>query len=97
MSLPIDQQIVHAWEIHNRITLALIDGLPEGGFQAVPLASRGRTVARQLAHMNAVRTGWLHYHQTGKHPTRPDKDKAAEPTREQLRQAFIESGEAVAG
>ena len=58
-------RLVAAWQRHNEIDLALIAAIPDAGLAAVPLASRGRTVAAQLVHMNAVRFGWLHYHTTG--------------------------------
>lgn len=42
------EQILSAWRVHNGINLLLLRGIPEKGFQAVPLASRGssRTCAR---------------------------------------------------
>lgn len=88
-------QLVAAWQRHNEINLTLIAAIPDAGFAAVPLASRGRTVAAQLVHMNAVRVAWLHYHTTGQRPTRPPRDENA-GGREQLAAAFAESGAAVA-
>jgi uncharacterized damage-inducible protein DinB len=86
--------IVAAWRRNNEIDLALIAAIPDAGFAAVPLASRGRTVAAQLVHMNEVRTGWLHHHRTGERPPRAARE--GEPGREQLASAFAASGEAVA-
>ncbi len=62
------RQIINAWRTHNKINLLLIRSIPAKGFSAVPLASKGRTVAEQLIHMNKVRLGWMHYHKTGKRP-----------------------------
>ena len=89
------QQILNTWRIHNQINLLLIEAIPDAGFEAVPLKSRGRTVARQLQHMHDVRMGWLHYHTTGKRPKRNADAKSSEPSRDSLKNAFAESGQAV--
>ena len=67
-------RIVAAWRRHNEINLLLISSIPNDGFQAIPLNSRGRNVGAQLDHMNSVRLGWLHYHATGKRIKRSSKD-----------------------
>lgn len=54
-------QILQAWQINNAINVKLIQQIPTKGFDAVPLASRGRTVAGQLAHMHKVHSGWLQF------------------------------------
>ncbi len=43
-------QILNTWRVHNRINLYLLQEIPEKGFQAVPLGSRGRNVAQQFSH-----------------------------------------------
>lgn len=48
------EQILHTWDVHNSINLYLIGKIPAGGFAAVPLNSKGRTVEEQLVHMNRV-------------------------------------------
>jgi uncharacterized damage-inducible protein DinB len=88
-------RIVAAWLRHNEINLTLISAIPDAGFAAVPLASRGRTVAAQLVHMNEVRLGWLHHHATGQRPPRPPRE-ADGGGRERLAAAFAASGAAVA-
>jgi len=89
------ERLIASWRRNNEIDLALIAAIPDAGFAAVPLASRGRTVAAQLAHMVSVREGWLHYHATG---TRSKSGRRAggDPCRDELRAAFERSGEAVA-
>ena len=87
-------RIVAAWRRHNEINLLLISSIPNDGFQAVPLNSRGRNVAAQLDHMNSVRLGWLRYHATGKRPKRPRKDHVL--SRSVVSRAFKASGESVA-
>jgi uncharacterized damage-inducible protein DinB len=44
------QQLLTTWRVNNRIDLQLIAAIPAKGLAAVPLASRGRTVARQFVH-----------------------------------------------
>ncbi|MDZ7291169.1 MAG: DinB family protein [candidate division KSB1 bacterium] len=89
-------QILTTWKVHNDINLYLIQVIPSAGFKAVPTNSKGRTVAEQLVHINRVRLGWLHYHRTGKRPMRAGV-KGANPTRAQLKKAFVDSGRAVSG
>lgn len=50
--------IVETWQIHNRILLYLLDGIPPEGLadSAVP---KQRTVADHLAHIHNVRLMWL--------------------------------------
>lgn len=55
------EQVLQAWRVNNAINLKLVSAIPKKGFDAVPLASRGRTVAKQLAHMQKVHSGWLKY------------------------------------
>ena len=55
------EQVLQAWRVNNVINLKLVSAIPKKGFDAVPLASRGRTVAKQLAHMQKVHSGWLEY------------------------------------
>ena len=55
------EQVLQAWRVNTAINLKLVNAIPKKGFDAVPLASRGRTVAKQLAHMQKVQAGWLRY------------------------------------
>ncbi len=88
-------QILNTWRVHNKINLYLLGEIPAKGFQAVPLASKGRTVAKQFAHMNKVRAGWLHYHTTGKRPKSSTVEKDELRNRSKLLAAFRQSGKAV--
>lgn len=60
--------MLDAWNANNKITLLLINAIPQKGFSSVPSGSHGRTVMEQLVHINGVREGWLYYHKTGKRP-----------------------------
>lgn len=64
----ISKLMLDAWNANNKITLLLINAVPQKGFSAVPYGSRGRTVMEQLIHINGVREGWLYFHKTGKRP-----------------------------
>jgi uncharacterized damage-inducible protein DinB len=55
------EQVLEAWRVNSAINLKLVSAIPQEGFDCVPLASRGRTVAKQLADMQKVHSGWLKY------------------------------------
>ena len=88
------QQLLATWRVNNRIDLQLIAAIPAKGFAAVPLASRGRTVARQFVHLHKVRVGWMKYNGANVRgiPTFAPK---AEPGKRELARAFRASGKAV--
>ncbi|MBE0539012.1 MAG: DinB family protein [Ignavibacterium sp.] len=52
------KQIVETWEIHNRITLYLLDSIKEEHLADIS-ASKGRNVGEQFAHIHNVRLMWL--------------------------------------
>lgn len=85
-------QLVAAWRRHNEILLFLLASIPARGLLAVPYGSKGRMVAEQFAHLDAVRRGWLHYHRTGKRPRRPPVQKGRPPGRAQLKASLVASG-----
>ena len=58
MSLDLENQIVDTWDIHNRINLYLLEAIPAAALSDVS-ASKGRTVAEQLAHLHNTRLMWL--------------------------------------
>ena len=88
------EQLLLAWRLNNKTNLILLRAIPQKGFAAVPLASRGRTVASQFAHMHKVRWAWMRFNSENVRgiPTFP---KGAQPTRVQLLKAFRASGQAV--
>jgi uncharacterized damage-inducible protein DinB len=56
---PMDaQQLIETWQINNRINLYLLDAIPEEDLADV-LASKGRNVGEQFAHIHNVRLMWL--------------------------------------
>jgi uncharacterized damage-inducible protein DinB len=58
MSLDLESQLVDTWNINNRINLYLLDAISPGGL-CDRSASKGRTVAEQIAHLHNVRLMWL--------------------------------------
>lgn len=53
-----DQQIFETWAINNRINLYLLDAIPVEHLGDA-LASKGRDVGKQFAHIHNVRLMWL--------------------------------------
>lgn len=53
-----EEQLVATWNIHDRIHRYLLDAIPPEALGSVS-ASKGRTVAEQLAHVHNVRLMWL--------------------------------------
>jgi uncharacterized damage-inducible protein DinB len=52
------KDIIETWNIHNRINLYLLDAIAENHLADV-LASKGRNVGEQFAHLHNVRLMWL--------------------------------------
>jgi len=88
------EQLLLSWRLNNKVNLLLLRAIPKKGFAAVPLASRGRNVARQFAHMHKVRWAWMRYNGENVRGI-PVFRKGAQPSRAQLLKAFRASGKAV--
>jgi uncharacterized damage-inducible protein DinB len=54
----LEEQLVETWQIHDRIHRYLLDSIAPEALGSVS-ASKGRTVAEQLAHVHNVRLMWL--------------------------------------
>ena len=52
------EQLIETWQINNRIDLYLLDAISEE-YLADTLASKGRDVGKQFAHIHNVRLMWL--------------------------------------
>jgi uncharacterized damage-inducible protein DinB len=88
-------QILKTWRVNNRITLALLGAISPKGLQAMPLGSKGQTVAEQFAHLHRVRLGWLAYNAGRARGYFYRLPKRPALTRPGLRSAFLASGNAV--
>ena len=53
-----DNQLVEAWQIHDRINLYLLEAIDPASL-ASHSASKGRSVGEQFAHLHNVRLMWL--------------------------------------
>jgi len=89
------ESVLGAWRRHHDILMGLLDAVPRGGMAALPSESRGRDVSRVFFHMDRVRRGWVHMHQTGKRPDLPRADDGKRPTKAQLRKALKASNKEV--
>ncbi|MGA7462897.1 MAG: DinB family protein [Candidatus Korobacteraceae bacterium] len=92
---PLADQALHAWRVHNEINAVLIDAIPAEGFAAVPLNSRGRDVARQVIHMDAVRVQWLQSSNAPEAKSLTLHRKEEELSPAELKAALRESGQAI--
>ena len=52
------EDLIETWQINNRINLYLLDAVPDESLGDV-LASKGRDVGKQFAHIHNVRLMWL--------------------------------------
>lgn len=53
-----DTQLIDTWNIHNRINLYVLGAIADEALTGVP-ASKGRSVAEEIAHIHNVRLMWL--------------------------------------
>jgi len=86
--------LTETWEIHNRINLYLLDGIDEVNLGDIS-ASKGRSVGEQFAHIDNVRLMWLKVSEPAALETLVKVEKE-QITKEGLKAALIESGEAIA-
>src|SRR5260370_23123631 len=89
-----EKQFLDAWEIHNRINLYLLDAI-EAEHLNDHLASKGRSVSEQFAHIHNVRLMWLK-------PAAPDLLKGLNKVEKEqagdkklLRKSLVDSGQAI--
>jgi len=88
--------LLEAWEIHNRINLFILEWVPDEGLEAVTLLktgqpSTGRNVARIFSHMHEVRCSRLE--RAGAVGDLPRIDGREVPDRAWLQGALTASGE----
>ncbi len=85
-------QLIETWQINNRIDLYLLDAIREE-FLADALASKGRDVGKQFAHIHNARLMWLKVAA----PDLNDKQTNLEDnvTKDSLKTRLTESGLAI--
>ena len=87
-------QALGAWRVHDEINDLLIDAIPDEGFAAVPLGSRGRDVMRQLMHMHNVRVKWMQHNNAPEARALTLHRKEEALSRAELKSALRDSGRA---
>lgn len=92
---PLVRSVLATWKRHNQILLFLLTRVPEKALGSVPMGSKGRDVARQFAHVERVRQGWLRFHETGERPELPKAPKDQRPAKKELKAALQVSGKAI--
>ena len=92
---PLVREVLATWKRHQQILLYLLQRIPEKHLGAVPTLSKNRDVARQFAHLNRTRLGWLSFHATGERPELPRSAKGDRPKKKELQAALKASGKSV--
>jgi len=87
------EDLVATWRINHRVTLKMIDALPDEAFKATLSSRGGRDIARQLAHVHDARTAWLRKADIPEGITRFAKGES--PSKAALKQALDESADGV--
>ena len=89
-----EKQFLGAWEIHNRINLYLLDAV-EAEHLNDHLASKGRSVGEQFAHIHNVRLMWLKAAAPDllKGLNKIEKEQAGD--QKLLRKSLVDSGQAI--
>jgi uncharacterized damage-inducible protein DinB len=87
-------QLLETWEIHNRISLFLLDGIPPEHLKDV-LASKGRNVGEQFAHLHNVRLMWLQVAAPDLFKKQKKIEKESTTKKDLLRRSLTASADAV--
>ena len=87
-------QLLETWEIHNRINLFLLDGIPPEHLKDVS-ASKGRNVGEQFAHLHNVRLMWLQVAAPDLFKKQKKIEKESTTKKDLLRRSLTASADAV--
>jgi uncharacterized damage-inducible protein DinB len=92
--------VLSAWRAHEAVNRLLIDNIPADGFSALTLLktgqpSRGRNIARVLAHMIDVRMSHMRAAELKAASGFKGFEKGAEPTKKEIDKALTASSSAV--
>ena len=89
-----EKQFLETWEIHNRISLYLLDAVEPAALVSLS-ASKGRTVGEQFAHLHNVRLMWLKSAAPELLAGLMKIEKEQAVDKKLLRKCLAESGEAI--
>lgn len=87
-------QVLEAWEIHNRINLYVLDAIAPEGLREVSPA-KGRTVGELFAHLHNVRLMWLKAAASDLLKNLKKIEKTEAGKKELLRKSLTDSGNAI--
>lgn len=88
-------ELLEAWRTNERINLRLIDAISEEGMASTLSKRGGRDVARQFAHLHNVRVWQLQKRARDLAEDLEVFETKAQPSKDELRQAFARSSAAV--
>jgi len=91
----LQQQLLHAWRMHESKTRALIDAVKQAGLESTLSTRGGRTVGQQLVHVHDVRLRMLENMRKDLREGLPELKREQGHDRKLLRQAFRASGKAI--
>lgn len=93
--MEIEKSLINAWNTHNRVNLYLLDAIESQSLDSM-LASKGRSVAEQFAHIHNVRLMWLQQSAPDFMDGMSKIEKGALIDKELLRKSLEDSGCAMA-
>lgn len=89
-----EKQTLETWDIHNRINLYLLDSLDPAMLSST-LASKGRNVGEQFAHLHNVRLMWLKVSAPDLMKGLDKIEKESAQDQKRLRKSLTDSGVAI--
>jgi uncharacterized damage-inducible protein DinB len=90
-----EQQLLDAWAINNRITLYMLDAISDEALRGVASSGKGRSVGEMFAHVHNTRLMWLQSAAPSLLAGLEKLDKPASSDKVALRSALEVSGEAI--
>ena len=91
----IENQIIDTWNVHNNVTLFVVDRIPDETLKATLSARGGRDIGRQFGHMNAVRVWQLEAFAKKQSLPLTNFPKDETPEKNLLVEAYKQSGTAM--
>lgn len=86
-------QILQTWQTHQKVMILFLEELSEGSLSLTLSKRGGRNIARQIAHLQNVRVPRLKSFARKNNLKLTEFDPKETPTKNQLLEAFKESGE----
>jgi len=90
-----EEQLVEAWEIHNRIVLYVLDAVAREALEGSP-AMKGRSAGEMFTHIHNVRLMWLKASSPDLLEGLEKVEKEVASDKEKLRRSLEASGQTIA-